>query len=49
VTTVAGTGSGASQIFNVEIGSTNMILQDNQGRCTLVDISVGMDPEPVRS
>jgi len=36
-------------ILGGNIGSTNMILQDNQGRCTLVDISVGMDPEPVRA
>jgi len=36
-------------ILGGNIGSTNMILQDTQGRCTLVDISVGMDPEPVRA
>lgn len=36
-------------ILGGDIGSTNMILQDNGGRCTLVDITVGMDPEPVRA
>jgi len=36
-------------ILGGNIGSTNMILQDREGRCTLVDVSVGMDPEPVRA
>lgn len=36
-------------ILGGSIGSTNMILQDKEGRCTLVDVTVGMDPEPVRA
>ena len=31
-------------LLGIGVGSTNMILQDNSGRCTIVDIGVGMDP-----
>ncbi len=36
-------------ILGTNIGSTNMILQDSGGRCTLVDVNVVMDGGPLRS
>ncbi len=33
----------ALYLLGVEVGATNMILQDGAGRCTIVDIAVGMD------
>jgi pilus assembly protein CpaC len=33
----------AIYLLGVSPGSTNMVLQDTSGRCTLVDVSVGMD------
>lgn len=36
-------------ILGVNVGSTNMITQDASGRCTLFDIAVGMDPDPLRA
>ncbi len=36
-------------ILGTNIGSTNMVLQDSSGRCTLVDLNVGMDGGPLRS
>jgi pilus assembly protein CpaC len=36
-------------ILGVAVGSTNMITQDATGRCTLFDIAVGMDPDPLRA
>jgi pilus assembly protein CpaC len=35
-------------ILGTNIGSTNMILQDRDGRCTLIDVNVGMDGGPLR-
>lgn len=36
-------------ILGTRIGSTNMILQDVGGRCTILDVTVGMDPEALRT
>lgn len=36
-------------VLGINVGSTNMITQDATGRCTLFDIAVGMDPDPLRA
>jgi pilus assembly protein CpaC len=36
-------------ILGVSIGSTNMVLQDNTGACTVVDVAVGIDADPLKA
>jgi pilus assembly protein CpaC len=36
-------GSQTLYLLGIDIGSTNMILQDSQGHCEVVDVTVGMD------
>jgi pilus assembly protein CpaC len=39
----------ALYLLGLGIGATNMILQDAAGRCTIVDVSVGMDGSALQS
>jgi pilus assembly protein CpaC len=36
-------------IAGVDVGTTNMIVQGKSGLCSMLDITVAMDPEPLRS
>jgi pilus assembly protein CpaC len=36
-------------IAGVDIGTTNMIVQGRSGLCSMLDITVAMDPEPLRA
>ena len=36
-------------VLGLEVGATNMILQDKTGRCTVVDVVVGMDAGALQS
>lgn len=36
-------------IAGVDIGTTNMIVQGRSGLCSMIDITVAMDPEPLRA
>jgi pilus assembly protein CpaC len=36
-------------IAGVDIGTTNMIVQGKSGVCSMLDITVAMDPEPLRA
>ena len=36
-------------VLGLEVGATNMILQDKTGRCTVVDVVVGMDSGALQS
>jgi pilus assembly protein CpaC len=36
-------------IAGVDVGTTNMIVQGRSGLCSMLDITVAMDPEPLRA
>ena len=42
-------GAQTLYLLGVEVGSTNMILQDAQGHCDVIDVTVGMDVGALRA
>jgi pilus assembly protein CpaC len=42
-------GAQTLYLLGVDVGSTNMILQDAQGHCEVIDVTVGMDVAALRA